>query len=118
MDRAFINKICARLPGAECSDPWGGGHDAWKVGGKLFLTIGASLPGFSIKTESIENAQILIEAGHASRAPYFHKSWVHVGYDQMPQDEAMARIEKSYWIIRGGLPKKVQRALGEPSPKD
>ncbi len=36
MTRDEINALCATLPGAENSDPWGGGHDAWKVGGKMF----------------------------------------------------------------------------------
>ena len=36
MTREATNQICAGFPGAECSDPWGGGHDAWKVGGKMF----------------------------------------------------------------------------------
>ena len=34
MSRDLINSICAAFPGAEVSDPWGGGHDAWKVGVK------------------------------------------------------------------------------------
>ena len=36
MSRATVNAICQTFPGAEVSDPWGGGHDAWKVGGKMF----------------------------------------------------------------------------------
>lgn len=30
---------------------WGGGHDAWKVGGKMFACIGAVMPGVSVKTD-------------------------------------------------------------------
>jgi hypothetical protein len=33
MSRKIMNAICSTFPGAEMSDPWGGGHDAWKVGG-------------------------------------------------------------------------------------
>jgi hypothetical protein len=36
MSRELVNAICRTFPGAEMSDPWGGGHDAWKVGGKMF----------------------------------------------------------------------------------
>ena len=36
MSREIVNAICRAFPGAEVSDPWGGGHDAWKVGGKMF----------------------------------------------------------------------------------
>jgi predicted DNA-binding protein (MmcQ/YjbR family) len=41
MSRELVNQTCAAFPGAEVSDPWGGGHDAWKVGGKMFASIGA-----------------------------------------------------------------------------
>ena len=76
MDRAGVNAICAAFPGAEVSDPWGGGHDAWKVGGKMFACIGAMGQGVSVKTDSVETAQLVIEAGHGIKAPYFHRSWV------------------------------------------
>jgi hypothetical protein len=45
MSREIVNAICRTLPGAEVSDPWGGGHDAWKIGGKMFACIGAVMPG-------------------------------------------------------------------------
>ncbi len=41
MSREIVNAICRTFPGAEVSDPWGGGHEAWKVGGKMFACIGA-----------------------------------------------------------------------------
>ena len=63
MSRKIVNAICSTFPGAEVSDPWGGGHDAWKVGGKMFACIGAIMPGVSVKTDSVETAQMLIDAG-------------------------------------------------------
>ena len=45
MSRDLVNAICAGFPGAEVSDPWGGGHDAWKVGGKMFACVGAVIRG-------------------------------------------------------------------------
>jgi predicted DNA-binding protein (MmcQ/YjbR family) len=45
MNRKKVNAICRTFPGAEVSDPWGGGHDAWKVGSKMFACIGAVMPG-------------------------------------------------------------------------
>ena len=74
--RAQVNAICTDLPGAEKSDPWGGGHDAWKVGGKMFACIGAVQPGIAVKTPDIETAEMLIEAGVGVKAPYFHRSWL------------------------------------------
>ena len=110
MSRETVNAICAAQPGAECSDPWGGGHDAWKVAGKMFACIGAVTAGVSLKTDSIETASLLIEAGFAQRAPYFHRSWILCPFDA-PPEELRARIAESYAIVRAGLPKRVQAAL-------
>ena len=110
MGRAAINRICKTFPGAEVSDPWGGGHDAWKVGGKMFACIGSTVPGVSVKTDSIETAQLIIEAGAGEKAPYFHRSWVLLPFDT-PKDELKARLAASYNIVRKGLTKKVQNQL-------
>ncbi len=111
MSREVVNRICAALPGAEVSDPWGGGHDAWKVGGKMFACMGSETLGVSVKTQSIEDAAMLIEMGAAKRAPYFHRSWINLDWD-LPEEELRARLENSYRIIRASLPKKVQVGLG------
>jgi predicted DNA-binding protein (MmcQ/YjbR family) len=111
MSREAVNAICAALPGAELSDPWGGGHDAWKVGGKMFASMGALAAGVSIKTDSIETAQMLIEAGVGTKARYFHRSWITIPWD-MPEPELRERLTQSYHLIRSTLPKKVQASLG------
>lgn len=105
MSRQAINAICASLPGAQVSDPWGGGHDAWKVGGKMFACIGAITPGVSVKTESIEMAEMLIGMGVGVKAPYFHRSWINIPFDAAP-DELRHRLHTSYRIVRASLPKK------------
>lgn len=110
MSREAINKICAAFPGAEVSDPWGGGHDAWKVGGKMFATIGAVTPGVSVKTDGIETAEMLIETGVGVKAPYFHRSWVLLPFDT-PEGELRRRLAESYRLVRRRLTKKVQATL-------
>ncbi len=112
MTRALTNAICADLPGAEVSDPWGGGHDAWKVGGKMFACVGAMREGVDVKCGSVEMAELLIETGVAERAAYFHRSWVYLP-ETVDPDELRHRLLASYRIIRAGLPKKVQAALGD-----
>jgi predicted DNA-binding protein (MmcQ/YjbR family) len=114
MSRAFVQSICQPLPGAEVSDPWGGGHDAWKVGGKMFACIGATDQGVAVKTADADFARMMIEAGDAERAPYFHKSWVLLPWGS---DEGLMRdrIIISYDIVRAGLTKKVQATL---APRD
>jgi len=113
--RKRLDALCAALPGAEKSDPWGGGHDAWKVGGKMFACIGAVDPGVAVKTPDIETATMLIEAGVGVRARYFHKSWVRLP-DDVASDELEHRVHASYDIVRGGLTKKAQAALA-PRPR-
>jgi predicted DNA-binding protein (MmcQ/YjbR family) len=110
MSRKIVTAICRTFPGAEVSDPWGGGHDAWKVAGKMFACVGAVMPGVSVKTDSIETAQMLIDAGVAVRAPYFHRSWINLPWST-PEDELRYRLAASYRLIRSGLPKKVQAML-------
>ncbi|MGA0542734.1 MmcQ/YjbR family DNA-binding protein [Neotabrizicola sp. VNH66] len=110
--RAFVNATCRALPGAEWSDPWGGGHDAWKVGGKLFAVIGAvEGHGVSVKCTDVDTARLLIDMGRAERAPYFHASWVRLPWGLVPEEEIAERIATSYALIRASLPKKVQAAL-------
>ena len=110
MTRDTVNDICKAFPGAEVSDPWGGGHDAWKVGGKMFACVGAMNQGVSVKTRDVETAQMLIEAGVGEKAPYFHRSWVLLPWS-VAEDELRHRLETSYDIVRGGLTKKAQAAL-------
>jgi predicted DNA-binding protein (MmcQ/YjbR family) len=109
-DRERINAICESLPGAEVSDPWGGGHDAWKIGGKMFACIGAVMPGVSVKTDGIETAQMLIDAGVGTKAPYFHRSWILLPFDT-PEDDLRHHLTKSYRRVRASLTKKARSAL-------
>lgn len=110
MSREFVNGICAALPGAEHDDPWGGGHDAWKIGGKMFAAMGPATEGVSVKTRDIETAQMLIDAGVGVKAPYFHRSWINLPFDSDPE-ELRHRVTASYDIIRSGLTKKLQATL-------
>jgi predicted DNA-binding protein (MmcQ/YjbR family) len=116
MTRAFVNRYCKKLPGAEHSDPWGGGHDAWKVGGKLFAVVGAIDEAVSVKCRDVETAQMLIDIGRAERAPYFHRSWVRIplgAKSTVEQDELGERLLTSYQTIKAALPKKVRSQLGD-----
>ena len=110
MSRETINAICATFPGADLSDPFGGGHDAWKVGDKMFACIGSANTSVSVKTDSVETAQMLIDAGVGIKAPYFHRSWIHLPLDS-DEDELRHRLGVSYDIVRSGLTKKLQNSL-------
>lgn len=111
MSREDVNRICAPLPGAEVSDPWGDGHDAWKVGGKMFAVVGSKNLGLSVKTASPEDARLLIDMGRAVKAPYFHASWVLVPWEMAEPGDLEHRIRTSYDIIVAKLPKKLRATL-------
>ncbi len=108
--RNRVGAICRALPGAEVSDPWGGGHDAWKVGGKMFACIGAVTPGVSVKCPDLDTAGMLIDAGIATRARYFHRSWVLLP-EGTAEDELEHRLKVAYGLVRSKLTKKVQAVL-------
>lgn len=110
--RDRVAEICGTLPGAEVSDPWGGGHDAWKVGDKMFACIGAVAEGVSIKCLDIETAEMLKDVGAAMHAPYFHNSWVRLP-ENVDTGELRERLELSYDIVRSKLPAKVRKTLPE-----
>ncbi|MBT0956984.1 MmcQ/YjbR family DNA-binding protein [Alphaproteobacteria bacterium KMM 3653] len=111
MSRDTVNALCKALPGAEWSSPFGPDHDTWKVGGKIFAQIGAVTPGVILKTPDTETAQLLIEVGAATKAPYFHGSWALFDWDKTEAQDMEARIAQSYDLIRASLTKKVQASL-------
>ena len=110
MSRKLVNAICRTYPGATVSDPWGGGHDAWKVGGKMFACVGSVTPGVSVKTDSIETAEMLIDAGVGVKAPYLHRAWINVPWGTS-EDELRHRLAASYKLVRASLTKKAQAEL-------
>jgi predicted DNA-binding protein (MmcQ/YjbR family) len=116
MTRAEFDALCAGHPGATLSGQ--GELDAWKVGGKMFACFGhvdtraTNTEAASVKCPDTETAAMLIEAGVATRAPYFHRSWVQLTLEGLDPEEAAHRIAVSYDTVRAALPKKVRAALG------
>jgi predicted DNA-binding protein (MmcQ/YjbR family) len=112
MSRALVNRICASFPGAEVSDPWGGGHDCWKVAGKMFALIGTMDDGVTLKAASPETAAMLIEVGHAEANRYLPRGgWIHLPWGRAAEDELAERLRTSYETVRASLPRRVQAAL-------
>ena len=116
MTRAQFDALCAAHPGATLSGP--GELDAWKVGGKMFACFGheetraENTGAASVKCPDVETAAMLIDAGAAQKAAYFHRSWVSLDLATLDPDEAAHRIAVSYGTVAKGLPKKVREALG------
>ncbi len=106
MSRETVNTICAKFAGATASDPTTE-LDSWKVGGKMFACFGDRIDGVCTKTDSIDTATMLIDAGAATKAPYFHRSWVLVSFEA-GEDELRHRLQTSYNIIVKALPKRLR----------
>ena len=74
--------MCKMHSGAVLSGP--GELDAWKVGGKMFACFGheekraVNTEHVAVKCPDVDTAAMLIDAGAAQKAPYFHKSWVQL----------------------------------------
>lgn len=76
----------------------------------MFACFGDRIDGVCVKTDSAETAAMLIDAGAAVKAPYFHKSWVLVSFDG-DAEELRHRIAVSYDIIFKALPRKTRDAI-------
>lgn len=115
MTRGEFDSLCAAHPGATLSGP--GELDAWKVGGKMFACFGhvdqraANIDAASVKCPDVETAQMLIDAGAARKALYFHRSWVALDLAPLDPDEAAHRIAVSYDTVLRSLPRKIREAL-------
>jgi predicted DNA-binding protein (MmcQ/YjbR family) len=81
----------------------------------MFACIGAVMPGVSVKTDSVETAQMLIDAGVGVRAPYFHRSWANLSWGTS-EDELRHRLIASYKLVRSSLTKKAQAELDPFEP--
>ncbi|WP_319637448.1 MmcQ/YjbR family DNA-binding protein [Kangsaoukella pontilimi] len=115
MTRADFDTLCAGMPGAVLSGP--GELDAWKVGGKMFACFGhtenraSNTDAASVKCPDAETAAMLIDAGAARKAAYFHRSWVTLDLGPLEPDEARHRIAVSYDTIRASLKRAARDAL-------
>ncbi len=110
MSRDTVNTICASHKGATLDHNLGEGHDSWKVGGKLFAIVGALGDVVSVKTDSVETAQMLIDAGAGTKARYLHRSWISIPLTADPE-ELTHRITVSYDIILSSLTKRAQAQI-------
>ncbi|MCP5085894.1 MAG: MmcQ/YjbR family DNA-binding protein, partial [Rhodobacteraceae bacterium] len=105
----------------EVSDPWGGGHDVWKVGGKSYAIMGTQNEGVTLKCADSGTAQMLIEVGRAEKAPYLPRGgWVFIRFGAMESPELAERLRSSYLTVHRSLTKKLQATLDPfdcPLPK-
>ena len=112
MDRAGIGRVCLALPGATLDHAFGPGHDLYRVGGKMFVLVGAE-GGVSFKVSDIA-WEVLTEAGHARPAPYLAKArWVNLPDPAAWTDDDLAEhFAIAHSLIAAKLTRKARAALG------
>lgn len=112
MDREGVGKVCLALPGATLDHPFGEHHDAYRVGGKMFVMVGER-GGISFKVSDI-TYEVLTESGHARPAPYMARNkWVNLpSIDDWPDDELAEHMTIAHGIVAAKLTRKVRAELG------
>ena len=95
-----LDDLCQNWPGATRAMKWDVDL-VWSVSGKMFVVLCA------LGLEMTEQPGI-------STAPYMARScWVSINEPaDFSEAELANHVRQSYELVRAGLPKKIQRALG------
>ena len=112
MDRAAIGRACLALPGVTLDHPFGDQHDAYRVGGKMFVMVGEE-GGVSFKVSDIAY-EILTETGKARPAPYLARAkWVNLpDPGAWDEEELVEHFAIGHRIVAAKLTKKARAELG------
>jgi predicted DNA-binding protein (MmcQ/YjbR family) len=112
MERAAIGKACLALPGVTLDHPFGDHHDAYRVGGKMFVMVGEE-GGVSFKVSDIAY-EILTETGKARPAPYLARAkWVNLPDPAAWDEQELAEhFAIGHRIVAAKLTRKVRAELG------
>ena len=115
LDAGQLDALCAKWPGASRSIKWEVDL-VWSVAGKMFVvlcTLGPERGRLSFKVERERFLELTDQPGFMP-APYMARAfWVSVTEPQtLDESELAGYVRQSYDLVRAGLPKKAQAALG------
>jgi predicted DNA-binding protein (MmcQ/YjbR family) len=105
--------LCATLPGATHDIKWGVDL-VYSAGGKMFAVTGTdAIERLSFKVDSERFLELSDQPGMIP-APYLARaSWIAVTESKrFARSEPEALVRRSYELVRAGLTKKAQAALG------
>jgi predicted DNA-binding protein (MmcQ/YjbR family) len=109
------NAFCAKLPAATHVVQWGG-HDVWKVGGKVFAIGGQDDGELRVSFKVTPTAfEMLKDAPGCIPAPYLASrgmTWIQASGGEFPSADLCAYITESHRLVAAGLSKRVRRELG------
>lgn len=109
--RAEVMALALAFPAATHLLLWGK-SDVYKVGGKVFATVGLGAEGLTVKVTPI-GWEVLIENGPGRRAPYMPpRHWAIVDLGDLTKEEAQNWIGASYDLVVSKLTKAARRELG------
>ena len=104
-----VAKVALGLPAATHVVQWGG-HDVYKVGGKVFAICGDSALSFKVTEIGF---MALTEGGPARQAPYLAKGqWVIVDLADVDEADVADWVAASHSLIAAKLTKKARAELG------
>ena len=110
-----LDDLCQNWPGATRAMKWDVDL-VWSVSGKMFVVMCALGPDrgrLSFKVGQDRFLEMTEQPG-ISTAPYMTRScWVSINEPaDFSEAELANHVRQSYELVRAGLPKKIQRALG------
>lgn len=114
MDRAGIGEVCLALPGVTLDHPFGDHHDAYRVGGKMFVMVG-EMGGVSFKVSDIAY-EVLTETGRARPAPYLARAkWVNIedpeAAGDWTDDDMADHFRSAHAVVAAKLTRKLRAEL-------
>ncbi|MEL6687815.1 MAG: MmcQ/YjbR family DNA-binding protein [Pseudomonadota bacterium] len=111
-----VDRFATSHPSVFMTEQWMGSH-VYKVGTpdkfKMFAILNPGKAHLTLKLSSPETADLLIEAGVASRNVHLPRGgWVMLHLNQLEPSDVADRISDSYETVAATLPKTVRQKLG------
>lgn len=99
MQKAFADKVCRGLPGAERREPFGPGTTVWCIRGHMFAAYTEEGQGVSLRLDRDLAVRLLDEGLALSEPELAGAGWILIPWETHP-DMLRRHIEVSYRLVR------------------